>query len=375
MDTYVYTEDTFSVTTVVDLANDDRVFINAGVTVGSRGVAAGISGQTGNALQIFGTLIGGYAYLSDGGDQSIFIGASGTVAGSQTGIALDAGHCSVVNEGTISGNDYALRAYESGHSIINSGHITATFGKGIALDGGTIVNSGVIQSAAGDAITFAGILGSMSAVQIENSGTIQTANAARFAIWLPFRAVTVHNTGHIIGNVQLSNVADLYEGSEGTLTGVLDAGRGDDFMFGGASADIFQGGKGSDTMEAGGGHDLFVYRAVNESGGTAIDIITDFDARADHIDLDVVVTGVDIAFTAGQLREGHFTKDLKNAVGGSHLGTGHAVLFTPDSGDLAGHTYLVVDADGVAGYKADLDYVIEVTDATHLDRLNVHTFI
>ena len=42
------------------------------------------------------------------------------------------------------------------------------------------------------------------------------------------------------------------------------------------------------------------------------------------------------------------------------------MLFTPDSGDLAGHHFVVVDANGVAGYQANPDHVIEVA-ASHID--------
>ena len=41
-----------------------------------------------------------------------------------------------------------------------------------------------------------------------------------------------------------------------------------------------------------------------------------------------------------------------------------AVLFTPNAGGLAGHTFLIVDANGTAGYQAGADYVIDVTGIT-----------
>ena len=37
------------------------------------------------------------------------------------------------------------------------------------------------------------------------------------------------------------------------------------------------------------------------------------------------------------------------------------MLFQADGGDLAGLTFLVVDANGVAGYQAGSDYVIQLT--------------
>jgi hypothetical protein len=39
------------------------------------------------------------------------------------------------------------------------------------------------------------------------------------------------------------------------------------------------------------------------------------------------------------------------------LGAGRAGLFTPTAGDLAGTLFLVVDANGEAGYQAGEDFV------------------
>ena len=46
------------------------------------------------------------------------------------------------------------------------------------------------------------------------------------------------------------------------------------------------------------------------------------------------------------------------AVDASHLAGHHAVLFTPSSGAFSDKTFLVVDANGVAGYQAGADLVI-----------------
>jgi hypothetical protein len=44
-------------------------------------------------------------------------------------------------------------------------------------------------------------------------------------------------------------------------------------------------------------------------------------------------------------------------VGSGQLGAGHALIFTPASGTLAGDHFLIVDANGVAGYQAGQDFV------------------
>jgi hypothetical protein len=81
---------------------------------------------------------------------------------------------------------------------------------------------------------------------------------------------------------------------------------------------------------------------------------------ADHIDVSFTVTGIDTAVTTGSLTTGTFDSDLATAMSG-HLVASHAILFTADAGALAGQTYLVVDANGTAGYQASQDIVIHLT--------------
>jgi hypothetical protein len=56
------------------------------------------------------------------------------------------------------------------------------------------------------------------------------------------------------------------------------------------------------------------------------------------------------------------------------LHLGHAVLFTPDGGTLAGHTFLVVDVNGMAGYQAGEDYVFQLESASNLASLSTSNF-
>ena len=46
----------------------------------------------------------------------------------------------------------------------------------------------------------------------------------------------------------------------------------------------------------------------------------------------------------------------------TELGRHHATLFTPDSGDLGGKFFLVVDVNNRAGYQAGDDFVVQLTD-------------
>lgn len=145
---------------------------------------------------------------------------------------------------------------------------------------------------------------------------------------------------------------------------------GNDIIFGGAGNDLLSGGAGADVLTGGGGIDTFVYSNASESTGANYDVLADFDPLADRIDLPGKVTGFDATLTVGTLSEGSFSHDLASALSG--LGANHAALFRPDGGDLAGTVFLVVDANGIAGYQEGEDFVFALP-ATTLASLAGHT--
>ncbi|HTQ14972.1 MAG TPA: calcium-binding protein [Rhizomicrobium sp.] len=152
---------------------------------------------------------------------------------------------------------------------------------------------------------------------------------------------------------------------------------GNDVLQGGAGSDVLVGGPGADKLSGGAGRDIFRYSSVSQSTGPTHDTITDFDASAtgDRFDLNVTVKGIAPALASGTLRSGHFDTDLAAAVTPGKMGIGKAVLFTASAGNLSGHTFLIVDANGHAGYQAGADYVFDVTNGSHLGQLSVADFI
>jgi hypothetical protein len=79
--------------------------------------------------------------------------------------------------------------------------------------------------------------------------------------------------------------------------------------------------------------------------------------------------------THGALGGSHFDQNLAHDLGPHALKAHHAVLFTADSGSLAGKTFLVVDANGKAGYQAGHDFVIQLNGAAHLHDLSLANFV
>ncbi|HEY1629664.1 MAG TPA: bluetail domain-containing putative surface protein, partial [Rhizomicrobium sp.] len=159
-------------------------------------------------------------------------------------------------------------------------------------------------------------------------------------------------------------------------TVLIDSTRSTKFTFNGSAETDghFQiaGGAGADVLTAGQLSDTFIFYAVAGSTSTGYDTITNMNFSSDLLWLesgngfttDYKPTGVDAAITTGALSTATFNTNLAAAVNSSTLAAGHAVLFTANSGTLSGHTFLVVDHNGIAGYQASSDYVIDVTGDT-----------
>ncbi|MGH6871008.1 MAG: bluetail domain-containing putative surface protein, partial [Rhizomicrobium sp.] len=137
-------------------------------------------------------------------------------------------------------------------------------------------------------------------------------------------------------------------------TGKFTGGAGDDTIHSLGRSSV-KGGLGADTIING---SQIYYGSVEESTSTGHDFDTVGPGVLFH--LWFAMTGVDASVTSGSLSEASFDSDLAAAVGAPQLGSNHAVVFSPTSGDLAGDHFLVVDANGTAGYQAGQDLVIEL---------------
>ena len=118
--------------------------------------------------------------------------------------------------------------------------------------------------------------------------------------------------------------------------------------------------------------DTLVFSILNDSTGVTRDVIDRIDFNnEDKIDLPVVPTAIAAAITTGTLSTATFNANLAAAVNAAALPAGQAVLFDPNAGNLdqAGMVYLVVDANGIAGYQANADWVfqLENVNTTFLD--------
>ncbi len=377
--------------TVVGGDGNDTVFYNA---IGTLNFQGGAGTDTLDAhLVSFDTVF----FLGD--DVERFVGGSGadtvspTTAGSTTAFTMSGN----------AGNDNLTGGSANDHLDGGDGDDTLNISQGgndtVTGDAGndTIVSSFVPSAAPGvngltasdridggdgtDTLSITGdysagiAFGSVSLTSVENivlgvgfsyKLTMADANVAAG------QSMTINGTALDSTDVLTFNAAHETNGSY-----VVDAGQANDVLTGGAGNDTFFGNGGADKMNGGTGSDTFVYDAVTDSTGYSThDVITAFNGATDTFDMPGAVGGVDAAVTHGELRSGtHFDVDLAAAIGSAQLAAGHAVVFTADSGNLSGRTYLIVDANGTAGYQAGQDYVIELTAPTNLDHLSAGSFI
>lgn len=194
-----------------------------------------------------------------------------------------------------------------------------------------------------------------------------------------------------IENVIGSNQADMLSGNgavnqlsglagDDTLSGRdgddrLLGGNGMDVLDGGNGLDVLIGGRNADRLVGGAGRDTFASDDVLDSTSRGYDTVVGFNAAAEYFDLAVTVTGIDAPVATGRLRESRFNEDIAAAADAARLAVQHAVLFTADRGAHAGETFLIVDANGVAGYQARADYVFRLEGASNIGSLSTDRFV
>ena len=137
-------------------------------------------------------------------------------------------------------------------------------------------------------------------------------------------------------------------------------GAGADSLIGSANGDIIFGALGKDYLKGGAGADAYSYRSAADSTSTGYDTIDGFEFGIDTLDL----PGVHDSYghTAGSVSTATFDADISAATVGM-LGSS-ALFLDVTGGDLAGKLFLIVDQNGIVGYQAGEDFVIELANTT-----------
>lgn len=385
-----------------------NLLTNNGLITNDLPTSLAVSLGNGNTLRNHGTIDStGGATLDLAG--SVLIN-TGTLSSDASVIILDGGSNVIVNTGLIDGFMEDLGDSSSSVTVRNSGSwtgevIKTTLGNDQFFNTGHISGNLILRDgndsyvgtkgqidsvdggAGNDTITGGAdddyLIGGAGADIIDGRGGTNTADYGSST-----QGVSVNLQLHILSggdatgdklsriqNVDGTNHADVLTGNgadnvfEGfaapdSLLGntgddTLDGGDGNDILNGGVGSDTLIGGLLQDTIAGGPDADYFVYNSVADSSGTKYDIISDFNVGDDFFDLSVKVTGFDTAVTGVLLRTSSITADMHFALAG-HLNAHHAILVTANTGNLSGHTFLVVDANGTAGFTA-ADMLIDVT--------------
>ena len=256
-------------------------------------------------------------------------------------------------------------------------NISAAFG--VTLMSSLYVNNGLIR---GDIAILSddGLTAAKSVEYVENNGVIQGA------VILGFGDDRLTNAGKIYGDIDLGNGDDVYDGRQGLLVGMIDAGDGADALIGGDSGEMFFGGACDDAINGGAGDDFI-------DGGRGADAL-DGGAGYDVLSYLSATTGVTVDLAAGQATSafvdqirgfeavigGAFDDHLIGTSGGDRLegnagddhlegGQGDDILFGDAGNDVittgSGHDLIYFTAgDGI-------DEITDFTPGTVRDQLRI----
>ncbi len=290
--------------------------------------------------------------------------ADDIITGGDANDTLNGGGGADIIDASNGGNDTVF-----GAGGINTIKFGASFTAADSVDGGG--NSNTVVQLAGD--YSAGVV--FGAATMQNVGIIKLAAGNSYTLTSNDTTVAAAKMLTVDGTSLTASDSLSFDGSAET-NGVftLNGGAGVDTLIGGAGIDHFRGGLGGDMLTGGGGADIFVYKLAGESTGAGYDTLTGFDFASDQIDVKKV-TGIEATVSGGNLSAASMDADLGAAFDAAHLLGYHAALFNPTTGTLAGHTFLVVDANGTAGYQAGADYVFDVTGASNIGSLSTGDFV
>jgi hypothetical protein len=382
-------------------AGADAFLYNYGSIDAAQGAAA-VYDTGGHAAVVhnYGALTGGlgeYAVYADSTTVENLTNA-GTI---ERGVGLDALGSTIVNTGTIDGQVDLLGggAHFTNNGLVNGDILFG--GTGNVYHGALGSVTGTIYGAGADGVYYggnevetfdmtasgaklvAGGAGSdtfkFTAAGLTHATTV-TGGAGTGTDTLDFTtagAITASQLLHVSGIEQIgladgTNSIALTNALVSTATNAsltVSCGAGADTINAAGITNSAYGltidaGQGVDNITAGFGTDTFAYQSGSQSSGPGYDTISGADWDQDKFDLSgSAVNAIDPAVTTGSLSTATFDSDLAAAIGASQLLQNSAVLFTPNAGTLAGHTFLIADTAGAAGYQAGQDLVVDVTGA------------
>ncbi len=147
-----------------------------------------------------------------------------------------------------------------GPESANNRLVIATTGEALGTVAGVTIGgrNNVVETAGdisgGDAgVAFTGATGRNILI---NTGTISETGAGNIAVLGSWQRDLVENGGAVAGDVRLGAGNDTYRGQDGTVSGIVFGGNGNDGLLGGALGEMLNGGNGDDRLAGFGGDDV-----------------------------------------------------------------------------------------------------------------------
>ena len=255
-------------------------FQNSGVVDGSGGI---FSSNSYVVVENNGLMTTKNSVLAEGAT-GLFVYNSGQMTANSTDGLLYASVGTFINNGVLNAYSDAVQLQGANVEITNSGDIVGSRGiyanalgsdltltntgtifghsltgvEGFGVSGWRVFNEGTIAGSA--AYSGLSIVGATGAHLIKNSGVISGGATTAINISNDSASTafghTIVNSGEILGDINLSQGNDVYNGRSGFVSGVIDAGTGDDIITGGEAADVIDGGAGANEIRSLGGDDV-----------------------------------------------------------------------------------------------------------------------
>lgn len=311
----------------IDLGTLDSVFVPEGVTVASTDNNSGIVGSgTYQSARVNGNVTSAFAAILLGSNfsgpvhNSITIGASGVVDGTQFGILINGGDNRVVNNGQIFGGGIAGVDFQSDAGV----------------SAGSLVNYGLIDGAS------SGVLGNSGSLVVTNYGTI---GGGLFSIQTLTGADSITNYGTLNGAIDMGTGNDTFV-NRGIVGGTVTLGNGDDVLDNGGSGSI------NGAVSLGDGNDTFIAGSANVTvdGGAGVNTL-DFSHALGALQFAVDGTLVSTGGAAGDTLTS-FTNVIGSANGANEL-RGDATANSLTGGAAADHLVGLAGNDKLFGLAGD----------------------
>ncbi|MBD2663840.1 SCP-like extracellular protein, putative [Richelia sinica FACHB-800] len=209
--------------------------------------------------------------------------------------------------------------------------------------------------------------------EADETFTVTLASPSNTLLGTSTATVTITDTLQSSATAILpSNVENLTLTGTTAINGTGNAGHnritgnsGNNILTGLDGNDIFTGGGGKDTLTGGLGQDRFNYQTLTHSLLNNFDRITDFNANAgqDLFQLSTQRSGFINVGAVATLDNAGITAKLTT----TNFGTNFAAQFT-----FGSRTFVAIN-DGIAGFNATTDGIVEVTGFT--GTININDFI